>query len=72
MRSHPGQRAWTLAETGQVWTLRPGNDPVDGLPGMLCIVLRRRGDMATTTVEDAWGQRRTLPLCALVHYQLDQ
>ncbi|MFI9237018.1 hypothetical protein [Streptomyces cinnamoneus] len=39
---------------------------------MLYIVLRRRGDMATATVEDEYAQRRTLPLCALVDYQLDQ
>ncbi|MFD3330555.1 hypothetical protein [Streptomyces sp. NPDC058701] len=66
---------WTLAETGQVWSLRPDvmEEFLDaGWPRAVYVVMRSPGDNAMVTIEDEDVQRAKVPLAMLAAYQLDQ
>ncbi|MER5227119.1 hypothetical protein [Streptomyces flaveus] len=58
---------WLLAEPGQGWALR--SDVTDPAPALLIIIRR---DTDQLTVEDPYGQRHQIPLCALAAYELEQ
>lgn len=58
---------WTLADAGQLWTLRPDSDPQQ-FPAQLYVV-RRTG--AEILAEDEHGQQETLGLTMLSAYELD-
>nr|WSW64513.1 hypothetical protein OG513_38905 [Streptomyces sp. NBC_00998] len=72
---------FVLAETGQVWALRPNTHDDNGSdgprdheerPGMLYVVRRLRGDHGRLTVEDEWGERSIIAVAQLADYELDQ
>ncbi|MEV6133185.1 hypothetical protein AB0M05_41405 [Streptomyces violaceusniger] len=58
---------WTLADAGQLWTLRPDSDR-EQLPAQLYVV-RRTG--AEILAEDEHGQQAMLGLTILSAYDLD-
>ncbi|MFF3313705.1 hypothetical protein [Streptomyces sp. NPDC002952] len=65
---------WTLAETGQVWSLRTDMEERldEGWPLTVYVVMRSPGDHATVTIEDENLKRSRVPLAMLAAYRLDQ